>query len=172
MDGDLTKPESKDFINKGLPNSLPKEVVMSWERCKNIGIDPYGGKSEKILESNELDQKLSENMYIINTVRPFLEELFNNNIPLDGYLAFITDKEGNLLFIDGDRKTVEEFKHDINFFVGASWSEEAVGTTAVSLAYHTGAAITFVYQEKYCCKLKRKPVANPIKNKENKSLPY
>lgn len=148
--------EWSNFIEKGnVPKSVSNIVICSWERSKELGIDPYEGKSHIILSSKNLKEKLDKNRLIIDAAKPFMKQM-HYNIKLNGYIGFLTDGEGNILYIDGDENVMDSFGSNLNFFTGASWSEDAVGTTAVSLAISTKKSIPFVSQEKYCYKLKTK----------------
>lgn len=155
-----------NFVSKGiLPNDIPKEVLSSWKRSKEMKVDPYGGKSNIILTPKKLNEKFDENQLIIDIAKPYMEEMCNN-FQLAGYLVFLTDSEGNLLLINGDKSAIESFKNELNFFVGASWSEESVGTTAVSLAISTNRSIPFISQQKFCYELKKRscsavPITDP-----------
>lgn len=167
--GDLvvTK-EWYNFVSKGiLPSDIPEEVLSSWKRSKEMEVNPYGGKSNIILTPKKLNEKFDENQLIINIVKPYMKEMCNS-FQFNGYLVFLTDGEGNLLLIDGDRGAIESFRNEINFLVGASWSEEAVGTTAVSLAISTNRPVPFISQQKFCYELKKKscsavPITSPNK---------
>ena len=155
-----------NFVSKGtLPSETPEEVLSSWKRSKEMKVDPYGGKSNIILTPKKLNEKFDENQLIINIAKPYMKEMCNN-FQIDGYLVFLTDDKGNLLLIDGDKNAIESFRNEVNFLVGASWSEEAVGTTAVSLAISTNRPIPFMSQQKFCYELKKKscsavPITNP-----------
>ena len=167
--GDLvvTK-EWYNFVSKGiLPSDIPEEVLSSWKRSKEMEVNPYGGKSNIILTPKKLNEKFDENQLIINIAKPYMKEMCNS-FQFNGYLVFLTDGEGNLLLIDGDRGAIESFRNEINFLVGASWSEEAVGTTAVSLAISTNRPVPFIFQQKFCYELKKKscsavPITSPNK---------
>jgi len=162
--------EWKMFVEHGkMPKNVRPKVLESWERCKQLQIDPYGGKSNIILTKEELDKKLKENAKLINVVRPFMNMLYQN-IERAGYSVFLADNEGNLLCVLANTEDLE-LTREFNFIIGASWSERAVGTTAVSMVIDRRNAVPFMSEEKYCFGLKtRACTAVPIKNNQGEII--
>ena len=119
------------FIKYGKKLSSPKKnVINSWERSKELKIDPFSGKSNIILSLDDLNKKISKNKKLIDITRPFVDKIYKIIKGL-GYIVFLTDEEANLLHIIGDENVQKDFKEKLNFIIGAAWSETAVGTTAV-----------------------------------------
>lgn len=153
------------FVKYGkVPINVNQEVVKSWERSKELNIDAYGGKSNIILTMEELNGKLEEYKKLIDITIPYIDNILRTIKGL-GYIVFLTESEGNILYVGGDEKVLEDFNQIYNFRVGAAWSEEAVGTTAVSMVISEGNPVPFMANEKYCYELKKRACsAVPIRN--------
>ncbi|GAA0182347.1 sigma-54-dependent Fis family transcriptional regulator [Clostridium sediminicola] len=167
----ILREEWHNFIKNGqVPHSLTKEVLSSWERSKEFKVNPFDGKSEIILSKDNLDKKLNDNKTLIHITKPFMQKIYQN-IKGFGYIIFLTDNNGNLLHTIGDEKVKKSFKENLNFTIGASWSEQAVGTTAVSMAICKQNSIPFMAEEKYCFELKKRACsAVPIKNIDDEMI--
>ena len=68
----------KKFIS-GLPvqdnGIISGTIRSSWERCKQMGVDPHLKSSPLILEESALRDLLNENEQLISTSLPFMENL-------------------------------------------------------------------------------------------------
>lgn len=157
--------EWQDFIRyKKVSPNISKTVLESWERSLLSNVDPYGGKSTDVLPPHKLRERLEKNRELLDIIMPVFEQVYLNIQGL-GYLLFLTDRDAYLLYLIGDKNVEQDFSNALNFYSGASWSEQAVGTTAVSRAINEQCAIEFMSQEKYCFELKKKACsAIPIKN--------
>ncbi|MDD3298237.1 MAG: sigma 54-interacting transcriptional regulator [Firmicutes bacterium] len=162
--------EWRMFVEHGKkPKCIRPEILKSWERCKELQIDPYGGKSNIILTKDELNKKLGKNAIFIDIVKPFMDMLYQY-IKSAGYSVFLTDNEGNILCVLANTEELKLAK-EFNFIVGASWGEQAVGTTAVSMVIDEGIPVSFMSEEKYCFGLKTKAcTAIPIKNNQDEMI--
>ncbi|HNX93108.1 MAG TPA: hypothetical protein PKI17_06250, partial [Syntrophomonas sp.] len=63
----------KTFIDKRNPGNylVSKNILDSWTRCINSGVDPYDGVSHDILTDIELDELLIRHRNFIEVARPF-----------------------------------------------------------------------------------------------------
>lgn len=167
----ILREEWHNFIGYGqIPHYVREEVLSSWERSKELKVNPFDGKSKIILSKANLHEKLKENKILIDITKPFMHKIYEK-IKNCGYIVFLTDYDGNLLHTIGDEKVKEFFEKNLNFAIGASWSEQAVGTTAVSMAISAESSIPFMAEEKYCFELKKKACsAVPIKNINDKMI--
>ncbi|TEB05438.1 Acetoin dehydrogenase operon transcriptional activator AcoR [Pelotomaculum schinkii] len=167
----LLKEEWQNFIKYDKqPVKVNRAILSSWQRCKRLGIDPYGGESTKILSSAELTGKLEQNENFLRVVKPYMDKMYQM-IKGSGYVVFLTDNEGWVLYVVGDKKILRDFEDNLNFGIGVSWSEQAVGTTAVAMVLAEGVPVPFIAEEKYCMKLKERACsAVPIKDPEGKII--
>lgn len=153
------------FVKYGeKPTNLREEVIKSWERSKEFNVDAFGGKSNTILTVEELNNKLERYKSLIDITIPYINNVLSTINGL-GYIVFLTDSETNILYVAGDEEALEDFNQMYNFKVGAAWSEQAVGTTAVSMVISEGKSVPFMAAEKYCYELKKRACcAVPIRN--------
>jgi PAS domain S-box-containing protein len=122
------------------------------------------------LSQNELSDLLRKYKTLIHVVKIYTDKICEIIQGL-GYLVYLTDNEGTLLYVNGDANTSVEFNEKICFKIGAFWGEKSVGTTAVSVALSLKHPIPFMTEEKFCLELKgRACSAIPIKDAEGNIL--
>ena len=159
----------ENFIKFGTkPSSVDIAVHKSWKRCMDCNVDPiHGGKSQIVLSSGELKDKLSKYSDYINITRFYMQKIYNA-IKGYGYLLYLTDNEANIIYLVGDDKTKEEFRQIFNFCAGAAWSEDAVGTTAVAIALSEHISVPYISDSKYCLSLKATSCSGiPLRDENN-----
>ncbi|MEF2293979.1 sigma-54-dependent Fis family transcriptional regulator [Virgibacillus dokdonensis] len=130
----VTKENWKRFIHEGslVDENISYELVDSWERCKQEGVDPFDGISKSILQPDELQRRVEQNELLISLVEAQRNQL---HYFLKGwqYVTTLTDKEGYILQNRGEQ-SVEAKAYDILFIQGSNWGETEVGTNAIGLA--------------------------------------
>jgi len=108
------------------------EILESWQRCQEMGVNPYNGKCNRMLESAELDEMLEKQKDLIEVARPFMANLYDF-VRGSGFIVILTDQRGYVMDTFGDQDTLEDAK-GLNFIKGASWTEDEVGTNAIGTA--------------------------------------
>ncbi|MCD6112492.1 MAG: sigma 54-interacting transcriptional regulator [Bacteroidales bacterium] len=142
------------FIKNGIkPTNIDNKIVASWERSRNYNVNPIKCKSCKNLSLQELRNTLKLKQNQINIIGAYMNKIYDI-IKGQGYLLYLTDEFGNLIHIVGEDKDILFFKKQFNFRVGASWDEEAVGTTAVAIALNNNITVPYMSSEKYSFELK------------------
>ncbi len=159
--------EWERFISHGImPKGVRAAILQSWLRSKRLDVDPYGGKSGRVLSIVELKRRIRDNELLIKIVQEILKGVCWTSSS-SGYLFYLTDQDANLLYICGDKKLARDFELNINFGVGVNWGEQAVGTTAVSVALMEKIPVFWISEEKYCFLLKETGCAcAPIQRKD------
>ncbi len=154
-DAKLISEEWDAFIRRGSrPAHVAPPVLRSWERSRELGVDPFGGgRSELLLSHAELERQVASNQRLLTTARPYMYRI-NDAVRGQRHLIYLTEVSGNILELLGDEADKAAFKHQYNFCVGASWNECAVGTTAVSVALFEDTTISYMSSAKYCFNLK------------------
>lgn len=128
--------------------SLDKSYVeRSHERCRIFGIDEDMIYSKKIIYANELQEKLEANEYLIRTVIPFMNELYNF-VKGSSFFAILTDSEGCILSMIGDEDILAE-AYNLRMVPGAYMDEENVGTNAMGTALAEGIPVQISAKEHY-----------------------
>ncbi|MCQ4636814.1 sigma 54-interacting transcriptional regulator [Anaerovorax odorimutans] len=124
----------KTFMSTGrIPSSIDisPEVLSSWQRCKDRGMDPYD-EHVTTVPLHVLSEKLKNNNWLIELVRPILQETADN-IRDSGYRIDLYDKELCLLMRFG-KKIAGQDSERRELIIGESHAEADAGTTSTNLA--------------------------------------
>lgn len=140
----------KEFIETGelLQNTVRSEILSSWERCRKIGVDPFGGVCSDILDGDKLKKLLIQNEELINVARPFMYKLYNF-LQGSGFIVMLNDADGYILETFGDKDIVRQAS-TLNFVIGACWQERCVGTNSMGVVINTKKPIQVSGAEHYC----------------------
>ncbi|SEC69593.1 sigma-54-dependent Fis family transcriptional regulator [Bradyrhizobium erythrophlei] len=118
-------------------NSLVRGVIeKSWQRSARSGVDASCHGSNVIISPDDLDKLRLENEDLLGssagTCRRVVRALGDA-----ATMVVITDRNGIVLDVDGDRRTIDS-GHDIRLEVGAAWGETVTGTNGIGTALITG----------------------------------
>ncbi|MDD3364123.1 MAG: sigma-54-dependent Fis family transcriptional regulator [Syntrophomonas sp.] len=140
------------FIVDGKPGdcSVTPEIVESWQRCYEAGVDPYDGTCYHFLNQTKLADLLAKRQDFIDIARPFMLKLFEF-VKDSGFIVILTDERGYIMEIFGDEDTLDQAQ-GIHFIKGADWTEESVGTNAIGTAVVLKRPIQTSGAEHYCQK--------------------
>lgn len=138
----------KKFMDIGYINhAVRREIADSWQRCKNFGLDPMGGKGN-IKHRICFDDKLYENAELTSVAKPIMENVYNI-VRGSEFAIILTDKDGYIIEVIGDDSMLKKMD-ELNFIKGALWTEQAVGTNAIGTALYLDKAIQTIGAEHYC----------------------
>ncbi|MDQ0391929.1 sigma-54-dependent Fis family transcriptional regulator [Labrys monachus] len=111
-------------------------IERSWERSARLGVDARGRGSNVLADPDRLYELQCQNDDLLGstteTFRRVAEVLRDA-----ATMVVITDAEGVVLKVGGDRRTIDE-GHDIRLEVGAAWGENVTGTNGIGTALITG----------------------------------
>jgi len=140
----------EEFVKTGQVNdyTVKSDILESWKRCRLMGVDPYGGICNSLLENWQLDKLLAENEDLIHVARPFMYKLYKF-LQGSGFIVMLTDAEGYILEIFGDNDAMENAA-TINFGLGGCWQEKHVGTNSMGVIVNTKEPIQVSGAEHYC----------------------
>jgi transcriptional regulator of acetoin/glycerol metabolism len=113
-----------------------------------MNIDPFGGRSNIIATGKELEALLIQNKSLIDAARPFMQRLYKL-VESSGFVVVLADKNGVLVEVIGDTEVLES-NRGMYYVRGVKWSEELIGTTAISLALLEHEHIQIAGAEHYC----------------------
>jgi sigma-54 dependent transcriptional regulator, acetoin dehydrogenase operon transcriptional activator AcoR len=125
--------------------AMRPRVVRSWERCRELGVDPSLKRAP--IRAN-VDELRTANERLLRAAEPILARLVDA-FSGTGYAVIMSDAHGYLLVLAGDpdvrrrlfRRGVEE---------GADWSEAAAGTNAVGTAVLDRRPLQLLGAEHFC----------------------
>src|ERR1022692_4875020 len=84
------------------------EVADSWQRCRNLRIDPFRGQGTAI-DGINLKERLDHAHNLLKIARPFMEKLYSY-LKGTGCQVVLTDASGLLLDVIGDEELLERTK--------------------------------------------------------------
>lgn len=104
-------------------------IYDSWVRSREFSVDPYHVKTS-VLSGEALTKQINSNIQLIETVRPYMENLYSI-VKGSGFYLLLSDKDGYILDLIGDKDIIEEGKQNSMLIVGANRSEKYAGTNAI-----------------------------------------
>jgi len=161
--------EWRRFIEYGYkPTKIRPAILASWQRCREWGVNPFSVECFDSLPQDQLRGKLERNRGFIKAVEPYMSKIYEA-IKGQGYVVYLTDSEAYILHVLGDEEALADFRDNLNFRIGVSWSERIVGTTAIGMVLAVGEPVPFMAEEKFCLPFKdRACSAVPIKDPDGK----
>ncbi|MGI6428865.1 MAG: sigma-54-dependent Fis family transcriptional regulator [Syntrophomonadaceae bacterium] len=138
------------FVKNGeiLTEDFNPLIAASWRRCYANQVDPYDGVCHQVLDQEEFAKALKRRSQLIDIARPLMLKL-NNYVTGSGFLVMLTDERGIILEMLGDEETIQKAR-SINFFKGAVWTEEQVGTNAIGTVLKEGIPLQVNSCQHYC----------------------
>jgi len=139
-----------NYVTSGTdPQKLIRPIIFdSWERCRELNVDPWQKKPNRILQEDEFQLLISDNQALIELCVPYMETLYAF-VRGSGFVIALTDSDGILLKILGDDDIGEQIKTG-GFLERADYSEQSVGTNAIGTALFLKEPIQVYSYEHFC----------------------
>lgn len=134
--------------SRGYDFPVRSEVLDSWTRCRDAGVNPNDACIHPQLDSISLRVMLRENRELINIAKPFMTNLYKV-VEGSGFVVVLTDRRGYIMELFGDEDAMTN-PMTVSFFRGASWCESQVGTNAIGTALVIKKPIQVSGSEHYC----------------------
>jgi PAS domain S-box-containing protein len=115
-----------------LKNKHEEIIKESHERCIEYGVEKERIQPKKILRGNEVSENINNNRDLLRVASPFMELLYNF-LEDSGFFIILTDKEGCILNLVGDKEVVQA-SQELNMIIGAYMDEKSIGTNAMGTA--------------------------------------
>ncbi|WP_161894639.1 helix-turn-helix domain-containing protein [Gordonia spumicola] len=129
------------------PDGAVRALVReSWARSMHKGVDAAPEASPDGMSDSEFSVYRAEHR--LTSVRPLIRSLLLDDIVDAGVVVAVTDRDGRLMWVDGDRST-RNAAAAINFVEGTVWSEDSVGTNAPGLALSLDRGVQIIGPEHY-----------------------
>ncbi|MGC9324836.1 MAG: sigma-54-dependent Fis family transcriptional regulator [Desulfomonilia bacterium] len=137
------------FVSEGeiIRGVIRPEILESWQRSRDRGIDPYTNTVPCDISEDEKNSILAENTLLIETARPILQSLFHLIKSLD-IAVFLTNQDCIILDALGEGGIWEYCKAS-NAVVGGSFHESICGPTAPGIALSLDRPYQMVCEEHY-----------------------
>lgn len=137
--------------NQTIPSeNLRPSIVDSWERCRTLNVDPHV-HSPAQLSPEQLDHRLNNLHEYLETIEPVIARV-ERLVETSKYMISFVDADGYVLTTHGDPSLLSMMKR-LNFRLGANWSEQFAGTTALGVALATGQPSQVFHAEHFCKEL-------------------
>ncbi|MBC2580376.1 sigma-54-dependent Fis family transcriptional regulator [Clostridium sp. DJ247] len=138
-----------NFMKKNIvAEDLDAVVRESWLRCKQYEVN-YEKIHIERLSKEQIAKKIKENEELINVAYPIMKNLYSI-VSGSGFAIILTDKEGCIINIVGDKELISI--EDLNFFIGAIWTEKSIGTNAIGTSIFLDKPIQIIGAEHYYVK--------------------
>ncbi len=133
--------EGKRLKNKNVDQAL----LASWQRCKDMAVDPAPRSCWDFLPMNQLEQFTTT----LEKICGEIESTAYDAIKGKGLLITIANADARVARTCGDLDVLREADR-LNFGPGANWSEACVGTNAIGTALATGRPMQVFASEHFC----------------------
>ncbi|GAA0480421.1 GAF domain-containing protein [Streptomyces sp. NPDC046215] len=120
-------------LGGGAPPVPPRPLIgQSWHRARLHGLDPDTGRPHPPpLPAEEIEHR--RHVSPLGGLLPELREGLAAIVDVQRHLMAVTDGEGRLLWREGGAEVLRRADR-MGFALGASWTEEAVGTNGIGTA--------------------------------------
>jgi len=137
------------FIETGeIDSSVVRPVIASsWKRCKLAKVSPNLKNSVKKPNDKEIKVLLDKNRDLSKTSQSIME-MAEKMIRGSGFRIDLSDKEGYILKIIGDKKILKE-SEEVGVVIGSNRSEIIVGTNSIGMTLFTGEPVQIIGPEHY-----------------------
>lgn len=130
---DPAKAAWERVVLKGLepgPTIRP-EILRSWIKCREIGLDPYSESPPPVLYGKKLNKLFRRNKELIVTSKPVLD-MVEISVRDTGFIITLSDKDGYVLVVRGDREILDMAERNY-YMPGCLRTIEQAGTNAIGL---------------------------------------
>jgi len=140
----------REFVNGGSMDlsAVRPEILQSWQRCYNAGVDPYDGTSHLILKVSELEKLRIKNTELMEVAWHFMVRLYQF-VAGSGFVVFLSDERGFIIESIGDYEILDDASK-VNLMTGTGWMEDEVGTNGIGTALELKKPVQVSGQEHYC----------------------
>ncbi|MHB9093925.1 MAG: diguanylate cyclase [Eubacteriales bacterium] len=156
----------QNFIETGLVDGdgIRPIITESWQRCRQIGIDPLCLPGNVHISRQELEDRKASKKELFDAAGPFVEGLFSV-IQGSEFLIGLADENCCLLEVYGDQATLENARN-LDVIPGADWNEDIRGNNAIGTAIVLRGPVQLTGAEHYlkimhCFTCSGAPIYNP-----------
>ena len=111
--------------------SVRPEILNSWIKSKEMGLDPFSNAPPTTISGEKLQELFSDNKPLIEIAKPVME-MIEILIPDTGFILTLSDKSGYVLLVHGDSHILDMAKR--NYYIpGCRRDMENAGTNAIGL---------------------------------------
>ena len=123
-------------------------IAESWQRCRENGLKQSEGYPSVVVTGKDLERMLQDSMELIDAARPLMQSLYDL-VSSSGFVVVLLNAEGYIIEVIGGVNDVQSTWNRY-YACGVKWTEELVGTSALSLALLGHGPIQVAGREHYC----------------------
>lgn len=142
-----------DVVNQRISPSqvdlVSREVVESWIRSYNYGLDLFNYNYGPILDDSELSKLMREKDLLIQAADPYLRQL-ETMLSKSECIILLSDEQGAMLRVIEGNEQLKKQNRRFNLVPGSVWTEETVGTCAHGISLIAGTPMQICGPEHYC----------------------
>jgi len=148
------KQQKLDVIHQRISSSqvdlVRLEVVESWIRSYNYGLDVFNYNYGPVLEETALEELLRKKDLLLNAADPYIRQL-ETMLSNSECIILLTDEQGVMLrVIEGGKELLEQQNKRFRLVPGSIWTEETIGTCAHGISLITKTPMQICGSEHYC----------------------
>lgn len=145
------------------------DILESWLRCRQMGLDPYEGGKPTYLQEEGLADRLRVNCSLVKIAQPIITEAYRLASHYKMVVSLL-DNEGYVLISTGDIEDVFR-QTGVNYIPGMHCIEAVMGTSSFSMAVQEGQPVRVIGPEHFCRRYHHVAcAAAPIKGESGKIL--
>lgn len=129
------------------PDRLRRDVFQSWKRCQTFGVNPRQKQTAIVLSDEQLHEwRLQSKLY-----RTALPVIVGASSQIEGtrHLMTLADHHGRIVYLAGEAP-IRRRAEQMNFVIGADWSEASAGTNAIGTCIAANQPIQIFSFEHFC----------------------
>lgn len=145
----IIQDSKENYIEDNVQLDIPlrPEILQSWKRSKEFGVNPFQKRVDKNVNIAELDASRERNNKLLSFARKDISH-FLQTIGDKETIITVSDNNGLLIDAYGDNY-IKKKAEKINFLPGALWSEEIAGTNAIGTAINNKQPIQILFSEHF-----------------------
>ncbi len=159
----------ENVVLKGLPpgHRVRPEILKSWLKCREIGLDPLSNNSPLTLSKTGLLNLIKKHRDLIEVSRPVMQ-MVEISVRDTGFIVTLSNNDGYVLLVRGDREIFKMAEQNY-YLPGCLRTIEHAGTNAIGVCLEeekpiqiTGAEHYNIHHHPWTCS------SAPIHNSEGK----
>lgn len=132
---------------KTAADSVRKEILTSWIRCVEIGVDPLASSKISPATKNETERLLQKYNDLIKVAEPVID-MIEISVRGTGFIVTLAEKNGRVLIVRGDSEVMDMAARN-GYLPGCVRSTEAAGTNAIGICLDEGKPFQLTGAEHY-----------------------
>jgi PAS domain S-box-containing protein len=123
-------------------------IAESWQRCRTLGLKQSEGYPSVVVTGKDLERLLEDNVELIDAARPLMQSLYEL-VSSSGFVVVLLNAAGYIIEVIGGMNDAQS-TWTRYYACGVKWTEDLVGTSALSLALMGHGPIQVAGKEHYC----------------------